>query len=68
MERQQLWFSISHNRRAMEHRDPIFNLSADFVGNHASDDMATIPQKCASTERQRFLVLHLAHSKGYGMS
>jgi hypothetical protein len=45
--------------RAVQWHTPIITLLAAFLGKNASNDIATTSKKCASTELQRFLGLHL---------
>jgi len=55
---------ISYNPRANLQHLPIFNVLADFVGKREGDIVTAPIWKSASTERQRFCVLHLVSSKG----
>ena len=56
---------ILYNPRTMRWHLPIINVSAAFMCKRETD-MVTAPSwKWASTERQRFGVLHLVWSKGY---
>jgi len=54
------------NHWAVQRHLHIITVLAAFMGKTASDDIGTTSQKWASMESERFLVLHLEQSKGYG--
>jgi len=56
--------SIFNNQTAVRQHSASIDMLAAFMGKTASDDIATTFWKCASTEQQWFLVLHLGYSMG----
>jgi len=57
------WFCILHTLRAMERCYSIFNISAAFMGNNASEDIVSASYNSAPTEHQQFLWgLNMLHS------